>query len=1652
MFSLRNGTRLLVAMGLVLLPLVAFPQDGEEDGEREPTAVAAGDLEFKSLEAQEGSESFSLKLLVAETGDTSGDDEYYEARANGSRFDAIELYPFVRVTPAVSFSISAKRNGFLLVGAFKPRTAYKVTLKAGLASRAGKRVTKDQTQEVKTGDFSSRFAFKSKARYLPGSMQGSLAWEAINVDQVQFEVRQIYTQNLHQWLTHGESVGDSVSDIVKTVTVPVKGKKNRLSTGAFSLNGMETLGQGVFEIVASPVKKAKAARPAPTGEEGEGAEAEESEESYGRSFGDRTMVIVTNLSVVAKRGAQEVKVWVMGTKDLAPMKDAQVELVSLSNQKLDVCHVSGANAECTLTWKKREAAPYAMIVRSGKDLTYLRFEDLSLSNDAFQAGKRDYGAESGGLDAYVYAERDLYRPGETVNLSAMVRNKGFEAVAGLPLRWTVMNPKGKVVREVVSDTSEQGLAQFEYRSTPAGETGKYTVSVTAGGKVLHEIGVMVEEFVPERIGLKVTPVQEIVVGKASGAFAISALYLFGPPVADGAYSVACSMRPAFKVIPNRADYATGFYSKEERQPLTLEAKQGKLDAKGGAQASCEWGTAGVPQKLAEVFELRAKVDVSEAGSGRATSKSSTAFVASTDTLVGLKLAAGRGRSVNVRGGFFDFKGQAKPRKTKLKAQLFNMREHWYYTSGNYDSWKVEEMITPTGVEKTIDADGTGFEFSMETPEGWGRWLVRVIDTQTGYTADLDAGHIGWYYDENGRGKGGRAPEPSALKIELSKKEVSPGEKIEAMVEAPFAGRLLLAFETEKTLETRWIRVDKPGQVKTELKVPETLPNVYLTALLVKDPVEGKRFLPARAWGATSIQIVPEAHRLAVKISAPELSESRREVTVSLSNDRKTQVEYSLAVVDEGILQITGFKSPDPLKRFFEARALGVVSSETLGWTVAGASGKNPGGDEGKNAGSKNMPVSLVSYWFPAVKSDASGRAEVKLKLPAFQGKVRLMAVASAKARMGSGSEFMTVRDPLVLQPTLPRFLTQGDKFQFPVAITNLSGKEQTVSIEVAPGPLVVLSAGKQSLTIPDGQMRTARFDAEVKGVIGNAGIVVTAASADGKLKSNDSFDIPVKPAGIEQTIRLSLDARQEALLALHVPPGWRGDYMRVEAAASSLPYLNQISHLDSLLHYPYGCIEQTTSGTMPLLAMGDLLKWVDSKKAGKVDIKDMVARGIARVLSMQTASGGFAYWPGSGEPNPWGTAYATNMLLEAKTLGYAVPASALKNALDYLETLSRNSGYKLARHRSYDSSSVDPFALYVLAKGGRAVMPQLRQTVRGIALTAAKPQAQTPWTGIGGEDFFLLATTAKLLGDNETLKALSDESVFSMKLVGKRDDEHTYWSSMRSDGMRLSIIEDQWPQHPGSEILVQRVAASLGGKDLYYSTQDLAWSVLALGKRIRGLKKADQSELQKIGLLVNGKRIAKSGDVQGGPVFTFDGPGLAASRMALTDLPAANGVFMYVKATGYTNQPPVSKSGFTIERRFLKRDGTTANLMAVLQGETLFVEVKVTNAGERVKNLAIVDRLPAGFEIENPRLGRSEDLQWMTEPLKAEYQDLRDDRIQVFGDLESGASGTVYYSVRAVTKGRYTAPAALVEAMYDPENFDYGQDIPVQIVDAAPGK
>lgn len=1620
-------------------------------------------IQFGQLRANQAGENFSLVLQVKGLTKAPKDDEHSYDDEGGrggenTEFDAIPNYPFIKVSPQAEFSVLSSRDGMQLMGAFKPETNYTVTVLKGFTLKTGDTLLADKTFKVKTGSFNPQFKFSNSGRYVPLKFQSQLQYEAVNYQNVHIKVSQIYPQNLHEFLVQNSDItytAGNMSDVVLEKNIKLKKVLNKPVRGTLDISDLKPVGQGLYLVAAfagkSTSKSSATVSEDGAGEGGDGAAGDSGTSNSGEGAGDNSqdkhpgrlltsmVFAVSDLSAVAKVVPEsKVVVWIQNVSNLEASTGAQVELISTTNRKMGNCETD-AQGYCEIKTGPAETkgVPFAITFKHKGDLNYLRFQDLEISNDRYQAGKLAYPKQNGGLEAYVYQPRDLFRPGEKVDISVMVRNSHYEVVANNPIRIKVISPRGTIVSDSVNRSSAMGMVHLGLQTQATFDTGKYSIMANFGDQKIGEGSFLLEEFVPERIGIVAKAQKNFYTNKEPIKFDVAANYLFGPPVASGETKVKCISEVAFKKIPNAAEYSTGTYSDTEQKPQEFATLTFDLNDQGKASSACQ-----MPHStVSEMMRITAAIEVSEAGSGRASKKKVSAFLGAANEVIGMKINSVSDRKFSLEGKAFDVDGNALKTDGSLSAQLFKIRRVWYYSNAYY-SYRVEQVVVPTPFKKEIHMERGHFSIDADFPQAWGEYVMRVTNPRTQMVSDLKVRAPGYWWDEEGDfsvagAAGGQkaAPSPEDLKLVVSKLEMEAGDNFNLSFESPFAGKAIVTLEGESIYERKLIHVDKAGLVKVDLKAPNVLPNVYVTVMVIKKAAEeGGKFIPARAFGARSVQIVPKKHILTVKVDAVEKMESRKNLEVSLSNSQNEESEYTLALVDEGILQMTEFKTPQPEASFFQARRLDILTSDTLGWTLAYIS-KSPGGDAAGGGKKNNMPVRLVAFWKDSIKSDSRGRAKVTIPVPAFQGKLRIMAVASAKTAMGGSSSNTIVADPLVLQPTLPRLVMDGDKFRFPVSIVNTSGSNREVQVSIQSQGPVKVTVPTQKMSLADKQSKLLYFDAKVEG-LGEAKIDVFA-TAD-KLKSEDHFTIPSYSASFEQTVVATTDATLPVELSKLLPTHLKNNGIDLTVAASSAPYVEKLAYMKHLIHYPYGCIEQTTSGTLPLVYMAPLLKWVDPKgEYSKEEITKMVDAGVDRVTSMQTFSGGFSYWPGGTEADPWGTAYATFMLLEAKKAGFNVSQSVIDAAIAYLQNEVGASHYKAAAYHCCGNEFTDPFMLYVLAKAGKNISAPLMRMVDA--------PIKTIGTGAVGENQFLLLAAAKLASNDEVLKRFVDQkSLMSISFDHDPGNDWyywnhwAYWSSLRSDGIRLAIVEDLWPGSSEATLLASRLAQKMTKVPYYYSTQEIAWAVLGLGKRIA---KAEKIDLSKATLTYNGKEVGSKTTSDNMATWHLSVADYKKATLKLQGLDAkqTKSVHLIVSARGYTDKWPENTQGIFFTRKYFNSAGMETSLGSVKVGDSLVVGLTLANYKHRpFENLAIVDRVPSGFEIENPRLTQTAqgDNEWMGEDstrFKPKYVDIRDDRIQLFGDLNGEKPLGYYYQIRAVTPGEFIAPPAHVELMYEPE-------------------
>ena len=748
-----------------------------------------------------------------------------------------------------------------------------------------------------------------------------------------------------------------------------------------------------------------------------------------------------------------------------------------------------------------------------------------------------------------------------------------------------------------------------------------------------------------------------------------------------------------------------------------------------------------------------------------------------------------------------------------------------------------------------------FSFTFDTGD-WGEGYLVSARLGTKALTELYipvSGGEDYWCDECEGGGGGNTPKPSApdaLAI-TAPAAVEAGEEAEAVVDAPFAGRLLYSVETDEVLDYRWIDVLKAGPIHLPFKVVNFTPNVYLSALLIKNPFAESKdaFMPGRAFGVVAVRLKPTKDELTVKLDVPAEMRPNHDLTVNINaSPAEGALFATVAAVDEGVLQLTRFVSPDPLSEIYAQRGLGVNTFETIGWSlILPAADSATGGDAGDEVGkqtSRPQPVKPVALWSGIVPLDKNGQGRVTFHVPSYQGELRVMVVAAGPERIGAADAAVKVRDPLSLTASFPRFMVRGDSMVAPVFVQNLTGKDQVVTIKVASSKELEFNGStEETLTLKADEAGVAVFTGKAATAGGAAQVKITAKSATEE--SSADATVPMQPDAPVVRERQYVELKPGANDLTALLRGFTPEYQQTTVTVSGRRFLKELSHLSWLIQYPYGCIEQTTSTTRPLLYISNLIPSIDPKLLRDGSVEDKFMSGIRRLLSMQTADGGFSYWPGGTTSTIWGSANVTYLLLEAKDAGYPVPQEQVDEALAYLErTLTDNPNANegsLPHGEPGDVAGSEPYMQFVLARAGHGRAKRVQELI-------ASPDAH--WGGMMGENMYLLKAALYLMGDHTWEAQLKAPSA---TIATGRANDWTFWSGRRSAGMILNIGEDLFPGDPGLEPLTTTLAASLDDPNSYdYSTQDLSWSVSALGKRAGGLS----TEWAPPALTVDGRAIA----------------------------------------------------------------------------------------------------------------------------------------------------------------------------------------------------
>jgi alpha-2-macroglobulin len=1618
--------------------------------------VVSGDkaITIKTAAIVEGANGFYLEVVCDDSAAPNGNRAYYEGEGYYNLSERCQLtddaIKHIHFEPAVKKTyITGGRAGFRVFGDFK-RGVYKVKIDGGATSLDGGVVLAAFTHSFSVSARKPQLSFAASGRYLPRTAWTNLGIKHNNVDSANLIVRQVPAENLVFWLGETtDTATEQTSNVILKKTIPLRGGPDVATTTWLDVASLlPATTKGVLEMKLVGVGTQATSR-----------------------------LLLTNLSLVAKKSGvpgkpadQTVQVWALDMDSAELQSGVDMTLVRKSGKVVAKCTTKGSDG-CTLVAKADgdpdDAAPFAVIARKGDDLTYLRYQDLRADVAESSTSGVPFVAETP-YRAAIFSDRGVYRPGDTAHVVAIVRDaKDHAPDQPLPVDVQVFDPRAKVVRKLALKTNPAGELVLDQVFPAFADVGHWRVAMTVADKPLTAYDLQVEEFVPERMAVTAKPKQaEILIG-GKAQFDVAAKYLFGGSAVDSGVELTCAVEPERFKPEDNGDLTFGVAPKGK--PVSLGESRDQLDPSGKVTIACPDPATGTP--FTETARLTARAAVLEAGSGRASVASTSVMMHPEKYYLGVRTKVSRAVSAEVftvEGSVVDWAGKLAPQAvSQIHIELAHLEADYGYGyddgSGDsrYDRW------LRTVPEGKLDAKVVGGKFTFDvTPgEASAGFVVRVAAGKAKTELVLDGEYPYEYY---GYGDGGhvdqtpRPAKPTQLKLALPK-EIKVGEAATVNLRSPYRGKVLWTVETDQVVTSEWKDI-AAGDATWSFTLGKFAPNVYVSAFVVKDPhLESKdAFMPDRAFGVGSTRVAATEFTQTVQLGAPKEVRSSSPLSITLDVGKLDGPGFAtVAVVDEGILSLTGFPTPDPLAQLFAKRALGVETYETIGWTMlhqpAGASSKTGGGDDGGVEGGEAggalagrvQPVKSVAMFSGLRPIGADGKLTIPFAVPQYRGQLRVMAVVATPARIGRAEAKVTVRDPLVVQVTFPRFVTQNDELEIPVFMTNMSGGPLEVSVSLkseslaipglaapktATAPLSFTGKDAGTVKIANGFSETVVFQAKAQLAVGGAKlrVVAHAKGAGGTFDAKDDVDVPFLPAGPKERViqKIRLDAGTVDLAAKATAlKNWMPTSETTTFWMTGNPFGESFSHLSYLVHYPHGCIEQTTSSTRPLLYVANLVEQVDPQLAEQ-KIEDMVLAGINRVFSMETPSGGFGYWPGATEPLEWATAYATDMLLDAKQRGYAVPDDRMKEVLGWIEgrvaAYERGESVHHERWNHYDEQS-EAYLHYVLARAGKGKKARVLSLIGHVPAAAKAEQA---------EDLYMLKAALYLAGDRRYEKDL--KAIDASPIAEERINSWSFYSDRRRRGLMLSTFFDLFGNDAAGDVLAERVAESLTGQtSYYYNTQELVWGVTGLGKWVAALAAKGTPGGT---LVADGVTIAPRVGKHKSNDKAWSVMRASEYKQLTLDVPAqAAGTWLVVNSEGVRpgGNYKVGGNGMAITRSYKDLGGTAVDPAAgtLKLGDLVFVEIEVSNtSGADIQNIALVDRLPAGFEIENPRLGRSTKAEWMKEEdmWATDFMNMRDDRLEAFGTLAAGMEKKIIYTVRVVTSGTFTIPPIEAEAMYDP--------------------
>lgn len=1323
-------------------------------------------------------------------------------------------------------------------------------------------------------------------------------------------------------------------------------------------------------------------------------------------------IFSSNIGLTAKRGNDNsMLIAVTDIRDTKPMVGVELELLDYQNQVIFKTKSDG-DGLATFDLKRK---PYLLIAKKDDERGYLKLDD----GNSLPLGRFDVKGEEvqSGIKGFLYGERGVWRPGDTLFLSFILEDKQQKLPPNHPVTLELYNPKGQLYRQLNALQSVNGFYSFTTATNPDDPTGSWVAKVKVGGAVFTK-NLRIETVKPNRLKIDLNFGKNTTLSKADATEGtLNARWMFGATAQNLKAKVDVSLSEQTTAFKNFQHYRFD-------DPIThfeAESKtifESSLNENGTAPVKVNLPLGKLaPGQLKASFEIK----VFEPGGDFSIDHFSMPYnpfasyagirVPEGDRMTGM-LLTDKPHAISIVN--VDERGNLLSGNQEVQVELYKVRWRWWwdengedefsnFTQDSYNQLLKKETMTLHGGKGTWD-------LQINYPD-WGRYLVRVKDLQSGHTTGQTV-----YIDWPGwaeRVQKENPSEASMLVFTSDKPQYNVGDDITLTMPSSEGGRGLVSIESgSKVLKTFWINTEK-GQTVYKFKAEKEMsPNIYVNVSLLQKHAQTANDLPIRMYGVIPITINDANTVLKPVISMPDKLEPEQNASITVSEANGKPMTYTIALVDEGLLDLTRFKTPDPHSAFYAREALGVKTWDLYDFVIGAWGGDmerilSIGGDEGlnKNAGTAKANRFKPVVIFMGPFTSKGGKQTHNFKLPPYVGSVKAMVVAGQDGAYGSAEKAVAVKKPLMLLTTLPRVLGPSETIQLPVTVFGMENNIRNAKVTLATSPLLeVVGERTKTVTFAQPGEQIVYFDVRVRPQVGIAKVKVTATS--GAAKAEEETELEVRnPNPVITTVQEATLQAGQSWSTAYRPAGMAGTNTGV-LEVSTIPSLNLAKRLGYLIQYPHGCVEQTTSSVFPQLALNQLM---DLKPAELANIEKNIKAGIARLKGFQTSDGGLSYWPGAAQADEWGTNYAGHFLLEAQAKGYELPASML----DQWKKYQRNKAGSWAPSTTnfYGGDLTQAYRLYLLAL---AKVPELG------AMNRLKE-----FKYLSNEAKWRLAAAYKLAGQpelaNSLVKPLSTDVKPYNQLGG------TFGSDLRDKAMILETLTILGQRNRANDLL-QTIAANLS-QESWYSTQTTAYALIAVAKycgvNTSGNKISFSYNMNGSSNTVNASSYVTQVPVnvtgaEGNISIQNRGQNVLYTRLILQGRPDAG------QEPNIPNNPDV----LDIQVKYSTRDGKVLDPASLRQGADFMATVTIRNPGKRgyYEQMALTEIFPSGWEIINTRLMEN-DSTFRSSPFT--YKDIRDDRVYTYFNIEENKTYTYNVLLNAAYLGRYYLPAVSCEAMYD---------------------